>query len=388
MIRVILIAFIVTFVSACHQNKTLQEQTVFIDLDESKKMNLSDYFQHIEYSLLDVPDSIPLVKVWKFGMNSDKILVSDRELNNLLIFDAFGQFENIIEAKGQGPNEYQSMEDYQVFDKHIYILDGSLRKILKFDFSGQVVEEMKIDFHPYNFSINESGFLYYFGNRPTYEFQSIVSVKNGSINGLKEVRKDFEGLNYASVYGFQYDNYDKNVLLKLDTSYEVVIFDEQLNRERELKFDFGRYNFPDEKRKEFFMGYERYAYLMENEMVEMIFSFIPLKSHYLMIVSQMGKAAKTVMMDKRSSMVEVIDEMINDLDGFQGDFSPVIQNNGNLIQVKASRNFYNEYLKNFGGKSIDASFINDPKSIHYFFNNNKEKLMEDNYVVVKNKIKD
>lgn len=79
MIRVVLIAFIVTFVSACHQNKTLQEQTVFIDLDESKKMNLSDYFQHIEYSLLDVPDSIPLVKVWKFGMNSDKILVSDRE---------------------------------------------------------------------------------------------------------------------------------------------------------------------------------------------------------------------------------------------------------------------------------------------------------------------
>lgn len=384
MIRVILTVFLLYLFSNCQNKETINEGPVFIDLDESKKVNLSDYFQHIEYSLLEVPDSIPLAKVWKFGMSTDKIFVSDRELNNVLIFDAFGQFKNIIKATGQGPNEFQSMEDYQVFDDHIYVLDGSLRKILKFDFEGKVKDEIRIEFHPYNFFINESGILYYFGNRSSFEYQSVVSVKNGSIDGLKEIKKDLEGLNYSSVYGFQYDNYDRNVLLKLDTSYEVLIFDEQLNKERELKFDFGRYNFPDEKRKEFFMGYERYAYLMENEMIEMIFSFIPLKSHYLMIVNQMGKAAKTVLIDKKMSTVDIIDEMINDIDGFQGDFSPVIQHNGDLIQVKSSRSFYNEYLKSFGGKAIDASLNKDPKSIHYFFNNHKEKLKEDNYVIIKN----
>lgn len=385
--KVILVIFISSLFMSCRKSQR-PEAAIFIDLDSGRESKLSEFFEELEYLQLDVPDSIPLVKVWKFDMSTDKIFVSDRELNNVLIFDAFGQFKNIIKATGQGPNEFQSMEDYQIFDDHIYVLDGSLRKILKFDFEGKVKDEIRIEFHPYNFFINESGILYYFGNRPSFEYQSVVSVKNGSIDGLKEIQKDLEGLNYSSVYGFQYDNYDRNVLLKLDTSYEVLIFDEQLNKERELKFDFGRYNFPDEKRKEFFMGYERYAYLMENQMIEMIFSFIPLKSHYLMIVNQTGKPAKTIFIDKKLDDIEVIDKMINDMDGFQANFSPVFQKNGNLIQVKGSRNFYNEYLENFSGKSIDTALIRDPKSIHHFFNKHKEKLKGDHYVIIKNRIKE
>lgn len=357
-------------------------------MDSGREGNLSEFFEELEYLLLDIPDSVPLVRVWKFEISEEKIVVSDRELNNLLIFNEDGQFEQIIEAKGQGPGEFQSMEDYQVFGEDIYILDGSLRKILKFDFTGKVVDEKRLDFHPYNFFINDIGCLFYFANAPNYEFQSVVSQKNGVLEQLRKIVQDFEGLNYASVYGFQVDEYDRNVLLKLDTSYEVLIFDDQLNKERELKFDFGRYNFPDEKRKEFFMGYERYAYLMENQMVEMIFSFIPLKSHYLMIVNKTGKPAKTILIDKKLNDVEVIDNLINDIDGFQSNFSPVFQKNGNLIQVKDSRNFYNEYLANFGGKSIDAALIRDLKSVHHFFNKHKEKLKGDHYVIIKNRIKE
>lgn len=388
MIRVILVAFVLYFISACHQANMGKEEKLFIDLDTSQDGNLSQLVQQIEYVLLEIPDSVPLVRVWKFSFWSGKIIVSDREKNNILIFDAKGEFEKIIESKGAGPKEFQIMEDYHVFNDHIYVLDGSLKKILKFDFEGEVVEETKIEFHPYNFYTNDSGFLYYFANNPNYEFYSVISEKEGEVHGVKTINKDFEGLKYASVYGFQFDSYNRNVLLKLDTSYEVVFFDEDLTKNNEVRFDFGRYNFPDEKRKEFFMSHERYSYLIENEMIENIFSFIPLKNLYLMIVNQVGKKAKIIVMDKDFDNLKVYSEIANDIDGFQSDFSPITQNEGNLIQIKASRNFYNEYLKNFGGKAIDPDLINDPKSIHYLFKRSKEKLKGDHYVVIKNIIKD
>lgn len=388
MIRVILVAFVLYFISACHQANKGEEEKLFIDLDTSQEGNLSELVQQIEYVLLEIPDSVPLVRVWKFSFGSGKIIVSDREKNNVLVFDAKGWFEKIIESKGSGPKEFQIMEDYHVFNDHIYVLDGSLKKILKFDFEGEVVEETKIEFHPYNFYTNDRGFLYYFANNPNHEFYSVISEKEGETHGVKTINKDFEGLKYASVYGFQYDHYDMEIYLKLDTSYEILFFDEALNKVRELVFDFGKYSFPDDKRKEFFMSHERYTYLREYGMVEMIFSFIPIKNHFMMVLSQSGRKPKVVLMNKNLNDIEVIDEMINDIDGFHSDFSPVFQHDGELIQIKSSRTFYNDYIKSFGGKQIDTSLLKDSKSIHNFYQTNKNKLMGDHYVVIKNKIKD
>jgi len=64
----------------------------------------------------------------------------------------------------------------------------------------------------------------------------------------------------------------------MDTAYdEVVIFDGKGNWVEELAFDFGRFNFPDEKRKELSFFPLKYKYLSENNRVENIFSFLPLK---------------------------------------------------------------------------------------------------------------
>ena len=80
-------------------------------------------------------------------------------------------------------------------------------------------------------------------------------------------------------------------------------------------------------------------------------------------------------------------KFINDIDNFEGDFSPISQFNGNIILFKDSRSFQKEYLKSFGGKSISASDFNKPDGIHQFYKKNEHDFQNDNFVVIKAKVR-
>lgn len=381
----ILLLFLI--VVGCNTINQDSKDQVFIDLDGGVKENFSTFFSSIDYILLDIPDTVPLTGIWNVQIEHEKIFVSDRTLNNLLIFGIDGNFQRIIQSSGSGPGEFQLIEDFHVFDSKIHILDKSLKRILSYDYEGNFLNSYSIDVFPQNFFINQTGYLFYFGNSVTENGNTVISSIGQKTTGLKKIIKDFENLTYSSPYGFGYDSFNDQVYLKLDTSYEVLFFDKALRKVDEVKFDFGKYNYPEDLRKQFFMDIERYKFLEENSMVENIFSFIPLSKHHLMILNQVGKSSKSIFFKRDFSELLVVDELINDYDGFQGNFSPVFQQDSHLVQIKASTRFYNEYIKSFQGKKIDRSFLSDSTSVHGFFSTYKEKLTKDNYVIMRSKIK-
>jgi len=78
---------------------------------------------------------------------------------------------------------------------------------------------------------------------------------------------------------------------------------------------------------------------------------------------------------------------LNDLDGFEGDFSPVSQFNGDIILFKDSRSFHNEYTRSFGGKPVRPEIFNKPDGVHQFYSKNQNNFLGDHFVVIKAKTK-
>ncbi|MFL0685675.1 MAG: 6-bladed beta-propeller [Algoriphagus aquaeductus] len=367
--------------------KEIDKEKISINLNDTKDLKYSEIFQSFEYIYLQIPDSVPLINPVKLTINEFGIFVQDRDQDNLLIFSSSGKFERIIKSSGPGPGEFLNLEDFQILLDEILILDNNLKKLIKFDLLGRFKEESKIEFHPYNIHQSSNRLLMYFANRPEYKNFSIVGKNKNELSGMKKVKEEFIGINYSSTAGFLKDDLRKKIFLKLDTSYEVVIFDETGNIENEIEFDFGRYNFSDQKRKEFGLSPERYTYLRENNMVENIFSFLPLKSNFLATIVQIGLKAKYVILNEDLKSYTVASKFINDIDNFEGDFSPISQFNGNIILFKDSRSFQKEYLKSFGGKSISSNDFNKPDGIHQFYKKNEHDFQNDNFVVIKAKVR-
>lgn len=97
-------------------------------------------------------------------------IVLDRTITKeVLFFDHNGKFIKKLGAKGEGPTEFKSPE-YIYLDKKgsTYILDPTLRKILKYDIQCQFIEELSfkdLGLHPSEFVIaGENSQLYVFYN--------------------------------------------------------------------------------------------------------------------------------------------------------------------------------------------------------------------------------
>ena len=374
---------ILTFlIFGCQAHEKSNSSKIFIDLDNVESARYSDFFSKIEYMLLDVPDNMPFVKPWKLVFTQNHILLNDRELGNILIFDKKGNFKKIISSSGRGPHEFSYINDFQADDKRVSILDGSLKKVIHFDLEGNFMQEDFIDLHPRIFSSSRNTGLYYYGNSPDIEDYTLVKKVGLKIEGIKTLNPNFEGINYASILGFQ-NTYDgKYEYLKLDPSYEIVFFDAEKRINSIIEFDFGKYNFPIEKRKSITFSPERFDFLKNNQIVELIFSFLSLKEIYLMTVNQSGLKTKYIIMDEDFRPSQIIDNIINDLDGLMTDFSPFTVDGDNLVTFKSSLDFLNDYNDSFQN-GIGGFKNEDVSNIHDFVKNHTEKLKGDNYVVIK-----
>jgi len=244
------------------------------------------------------------------------------------------------------------------------------------------MQEDFIDLHPRIFSSSRNTGLYYYGNSPDIEDYTLVKKVGLKIEGIKTLNPNFEGINYASILGFQ-NTYDgKYEYLKLDPSYEIVFFDAEKRINSIIEFDFGKYNFPIEKRKSITFSPERFDFLKNNQIVELIFSFLSLKEIYLMTVNQSGLKTKYIIMDDDFRPSQIIDNIINDLDGLMTDFSPFTVDCDNLVTFKSSLDFLNDYNDSFQN-GIGGFKNEDVSNIHNFVKNHTEKLKGDNYVVIK-----
>lgn len=81
---------------------------------------------------------------WVKGDKEGNLYIIDEGDNKIKKYDSRGNFLLSAGGKGQGPGEFLMPYSIQVNEEGIYVLDGKLRKILKFNFNLEFVKEIKL----------------------------------------------------------------------------------------------------------------------------------------------------------------------------------------------------------------------------------------------------
>ena len=124
---------------SCNEQKDYEHGR--IDLKSGFENNelklLSDVAEDIEYVFFETNDKCLMSAIDKVVYDPPYYFVMDDRQKHIFIFDETGKFENTISAVGQGPHDYTYIDDFDVHENILYILDRSLKKILKYEMNGK-----------------------------------------------------------------------------------------------------------------------------------------------------------------------------------------------------------------------------------------------------------
>lgn len=134
-----------------------------IDFSQStEKISMADYIQPVAFIELEETDSCLLHESVKVQQTSDAIYIMDGGADKLYKFDTQGHFIRSISNKGQGPEEYLSLEDFTVSmnGDSIYICSAP-SEIKAFDSNGHYCGGYAVDSEAplTELDIIESGFV-------------------------------------------------------------------------------------------------------------------------------------------------------------------------------------------------------------------------------------
>lgn len=383
------IYFLTIFLSSCQEEVPSSMLILDIELEESKELSYSSLFKKIEYTLLDAGDKEFLAMPGKVKILDSLIFMEDRQKSFVFIFRIDGSLKSIIKsALNPGPGEFLQLEDFQVWDQKIHIRDRPMNKMISFDLEGNFLFEKKEESMYYQFFKSNDWTLTYLGIKGQPEdFLFSRKESNGDTSFMYRYPNEYDWLSLASRNGFMLDESDSKVYYNLPYSYHVIRFDSSGVFDKEITFNMSPGYISDEKR--FRYAQERVLYDREKDegLVINIETFFPLDDYFFVQLRQGNPYGKvknhTVIYDKEYKQVFQGRDLMNDLDGmFLQGIPWSFSGNGILLLINSNL-FYNNYLETFSGKKV-----NSEQDLHHFFQEKKERLKEDQLVLVSILLKD
>lgn len=155
-------AFVLLLMCACHGAKRGDVITNDHSITEVFQLSNDD----ANLTLVDSVTYIPLMEdndylfssISKIIVKKDKVYVFDLlGSNSLFCFDITGHFLFKIGQKGEGPQEYLKLWDFDVNDHYVYLYDISRKKMLKYDLQGDFITSRNTTFRASAFKLLDNG---------------------------------------------------------------------------------------------------------------------------------------------------------------------------------------------------------------------------------------
>jgi hypothetical protein len=156
----------------CSSNKEIKNEeisTLKFDVDE-EPVNIfnTGLVYDVEILNLDCSEAI-FEEINKIIKYKNRIYLLDiYQTRSVIIYDTLGNFVNLIENFGQGPNEYIQLGDIFINreDETLNLVSRTDRKILKYDLNGNIIKVEKMPQMFNQFSKTSTGYVGYMGNYP------------------------------------------------------------------------------------------------------------------------------------------------------------------------------------------------------------------------------
>lgn len=169
-------SFLILALISCSKPQN-QNNITSISLGGKGISNLSEIVESIDYLLLDFPKSHYMERPEKvFITDSVMILTDHTNTMNFLVYDLKGKLLSEFSFYGEGPGKTTSIIDvaFNPFENLLEVL--SINKIMKFDLTGDFIEEESLPFQPNLFlSLNNNEKALFF---PYYASPNLESLKN------------------------------------------------------------------------------------------------------------------------------------------------------------------------------------------------------------------
>ncbi|MFN3998722.1 6-bladed beta-propeller [Algoriphagus sp.] len=386
--KILLVSLAVTSMG-CSDLET-EKLKISVNLENSETGKFSDLFSSIDYLLLDMGENEVLVRPYHIDFSSDKIIVEDRDLANIHIFDRTGKLQSSIKSSDSGgPNSIKQTEYIQVVEDKIYVSDIPLKKIITFNLYGNFIEEKKEQtfFDAFHYFGKERVLFLGLKNNPNQKLFIRETLADNDTSALYKFPIAYDWMGIGSKDGFMKDEFSKSVFFNIPYSYEIVEFNEKGEISNNFEFDFGRFGLGHNDRYRQAEARNLDKYLGENGLINNISSFFPMKDSFFMYLYQNSAEGKPthhfLLFDRDLKLRYQSINPKNDFDGMVMGIPWTFHDN-KIYVILNSVSFYNKYIELYAGQKISIT----PGSIHEFFQKNKEKLKDDQTVLVSLTLKD
>ena len=133
--------------------KTNNEKVIDLTRGDWKPTNLklSDIASDVTYVVFESNKNCFFSEISNVLVGKSKIIILDRFLNTLLVFDRKGNFIRKNSEKGHGPGEYNFIQDFTIDQDQNYIyINNAGQSLQKFKLdSGHFIEEFNLIGFPY-----------------------------------------------------------------------------------------------------------------------------------------------------------------------------------------------------------------------------------------------
>lgn len=213
--RLLFLSLIVAL-TACAN--ALQEQGKFIEINEDAMLDdMADLVESVRFVALQMPEDAYLTLI---GVICEDGRIYSQDLyQRIFVHDMNGAFLNLLDRRGRGPGEYNTLSDFYVDDEYLYVLDELMQKIFVYDnVSLQFIRDIQVPFRAHDFIVlNDGGFLFAKFPRQNFNEQDEnkryrVIVTDADLN----VREKF--------LPFGADDYDALIIQSLSTDGDRIYF--------------------------------------------------------------------------------------------------------------------------------------------------------------------
>jgi hypothetical protein len=260
----VIAAFNLLFTS-CSNGTKLGTTNKVIHIDHLEKISDSDippvsYRKEKRYvNLYSADIELNFKQISKIQIHNNHFYILDSSLSILLVYDFNGHAIAQIGKRGNGPNEYLDVTDFDI-DKegNIYIMDGSLGKLFIYDKAFRFIQKRTLPFQADIIKVLENG-NYLFG---------LSSWNNGKHKGAKIIRtnshlEDIQVLNVYDEYidnsvwisNYTFSSGNNSILYNRPLDNEIFQFSNTGKPTGSLWFDFGKEEMPNNEKKDIMKYY-------------------------------------------------------------------------------------------------------------------------------------
>lgn len=215
-------------ITSCNNSHDKSCKVIHVEPEEPKTISIEEIAQDITFVKLETPEDGIIQMVYKLYTYDNKLFIGDYDQKKVFLFNNEGHFLCTIGRFGRGPSETIELADF-IIDKNkneVIIWDNSLKKRVKYTFSGEFVESEPIEMICRNFTMTPSGkYWLYLGLISNYDL-SLVDTNGVEIAQYLPIAENT--IYFPATTDLQYFNHNDNgeITLLPNLSEKVYILKE------------------------------------------------------------------------------------------------------------------------------------------------------------------